>query len=160
LFLRAFTDDQVLLRRARSSWIGWISQLGQGKTNLDQMLLEEGSLYGPVVALGKPGDKWPPYGAARGYFLNTMWQDAVVDLAANSAAVVICVDDTDSVWWEVEHLALAKQLGKALFLLHPKHLNRPAANKLMFLKLLERLYPQSSEMDLFELLGQEPGRVL
>ncbi len=75
---------------------------------------------GPVVGLGNPRDRRPPYGAARGYFDDKDWQGAVNDLANNSAAVVICLDDTDGIWWEIEHLVTRGHLGKTLFLVHPK----------------------------------------
>ena len=58
--------------------------LGQQSTPLDQVLLEEGTQYGPVVALGNPRDRFPPYGAARGYFDNKDWQQAVTNLARDA----------------------------------------------------------------------------
>jgi hypothetical protein len=33
---------------------------------------------------------------------------------------VICIDDTDGVWWEVEQL-VGRHLGKTLFLIHPRY---------------------------------------
>jgi hypothetical protein len=33
---------------------------------------------------------------------------------------VICIDDTDGVWWEVEQL-VGRHLGKMLFLIHPRY---------------------------------------
>lgn len=121
LFLRAFGDDQVPLPPSRVPWITRLLEAGRRRTSLDQMLLDEATSYGPVVALGKPGDKHPPYGAARGYFENRDWQDAVADLAQRGTAVVLCLDDTDGIWWEVEHLVATRHLRKTLFLIHPKH---------------------------------------
>jgi len=40
--------------------------------------------FGPVVALGNPHDRFPPYGAARGYFDNKDWQQAVTNLARDA----------------------------------------------------------------------------
>ena len=73
-----------------------------------------------MVGLGSPTDKRPPYGAARGYFTGETWQDAVANLAASSDFIVICVDDTAGVWWEVEQL-VHRHLGKTLFLIHPRY---------------------------------------
>ena len=73
-----------------------------------------------MVGLGSPTDKRPPYGAARGYFTPETWQDAVSQLAARSAFTVICIDDTDGVWCEVEQLA-GQHFAKTLFLIHPRY---------------------------------------
>lgn len=125
LFLRAFVDDQVPLAAPRTPLYMKLIQLGQMRANLDRVLLDEGTPYGPVVALGKPGDTFPPYGAARGYFSLEHWQGAVADLAREAAAVVICVDDTEGIWWEIEHLVANRHLAKTLILLHPKRTAQP-----------------------------------
>jgi hypothetical protein len=121
LFLRAFGDDQVPLPPPRLALLGRLLEAGRRRTNLDRLLLDEGTSYGPVVALGNPRDKRPPYGAARAYFDLQSWQHAVADLARNAAAVAVCIDDTEGIWWEIEHLTGGRHLDKTLFLLHPKH---------------------------------------
>jgi hypothetical protein len=125
LFLRAFKDDQVQLGNAKMIWAarvgGWLHHIG----DLDRLLLEEGTPYGPVIAIGNPGDEWPPYGAARAYFDDKTcfddkaWQQAVMELAKSSLAIVLCVDDTEGMWWEVEHVA-GSFTEKTLLLVHPK----------------------------------------
>jgi hypothetical protein len=122
LFLRAFRDDQVPLRTPKLALLGRLLDVGRRAASLDQLLLEEGTPTGPVVGLGSPTDKRPPYGAARGYFTGETWRDAVAGLAAASAFTVICVDDTDGIWWEVGHLAEGS-LDKTLFLIHPRYRN-------------------------------------
>jgi hypothetical protein len=66
LFLRAFRDDQVPLRTRNVALFGRVLELGRRSNSLDQLLLDEATAYGPVVGLGSPTDKRPPYGAARG----------------------------------------------------------------------------------------------
>ena len=120
LFLRAFRDDQVPLRAPRIALFGRLLEIGRRSNSLDQLLLDEATPYGPVVGLGSPTDKRPPYGAARGYFAPETWQDAVSQLAASSAFIVICIDDTAGVWWEIEQLA-GRHFAKTLFLIHPRY---------------------------------------
>lgn len=96
-------------------------RLARSVANLDRLLLGEGTPYGPVVAIGNPGDQFPPYGAARGYFDDKTWRGAVLDLAEKAMAIILCVDDTEGVWWEVEHVA-ARFPDKTLILIHPKHM--------------------------------------
>ena len=89
--------------------------------SLDELLLEEGTSLGPVVALGNPTDEVPPYGAARAYFQHSDWQTMVTRLMNDAAAIVICVDDTESLWWEIKYVVEQQYLNKTLFLLHPKY---------------------------------------
>ena len=104
------------------SFLGYCYDLGQRELNLDALVLEEGTDYGPVVALGNPKDPMPPYGAARGYFHDEDWQSAVARLAEASSAIRIRLDDTEGVWWEVDHIAANNMLQeKTLFLIHPRY---------------------------------------
>lgn len=120
LFLRSFRDDQVTLRTSpRTAWLTRLLTLSLPRQPLDHILLEEATPVGPVVALGSPQDALPPYGIARGYFDHGSWQQAVRDLARDSRAIVLCLDDTEGVWWELAHLREAGYFAKTLFLLHP-----------------------------------------
>jgi hypothetical protein len=130
LFLRPFRDDQVRLPAARAPFLARIGRWLAGIRNLDSLLLEEGTPYGPVVAIGNPDDDFPPYGAARGYFDDKTWQGAVDDLANKSRAIIICIDDFEGVWWEVENV-VSRHLDKTLVLLHPRHAGAEASSGLM-----------------------------
>jgi hypothetical protein len=145
LFLRAFADDQVLMRPIGVLTLLGLFDFNDSKMTLDQLLLQEGTLYGPVVALGNPRDKLPPFGVARGYFANENWQEAVANLVRDSSAVVICVDETEGISWELEFLRDRRFLVKTLFLLHPKFAG-PAANATMTAGVVEKLQ-----------LGMTPG---
>jgi len=137
LFLRAFKDDQVPLKPPRLAAFGRLLELGRRPNSLDQLLLEEATPIGPVVGLGNPDDKRPPYGAARGYFDHKTWQEAVADLANNAVLIVICIDDSAGIWWEVEHLVGRRHLHKTLFLLHPRYA-RASENAAILRRIAER----------------------
>ena len=139
LFLRSFRDDQVVLRASpRRTWLGRVLALWQPRQPLDHLLLEEGTARGPVVALGNPHDRFPPYGISRGYFDNKTWQQAVEDLARNAQAIVICLDDTEGIWWEVEHIGRNLHHGKTLFLFPPGAVSQDM-HSLIAGKLIEKL---------------------
>lgn len=121
LFLRSFRDDAVALRPPTSGFPFRLFNYAERNKSLDELLLEEGTSLGPVVALGNPTDAIPPYGAARGYFQDSDWQNMVARLMEQAIAIVICVDDTESLWWEIEFVVEHKYLDKTLFLLHPKY---------------------------------------
>jgi hypothetical protein len=103
-------DDQVPLQPPRLSFVGWLLELGRRRANLDQLLLYEATAYGSVVGLGNPRDKAPPYGAAWKYVDEETWKLTVSDLTHRSMAVLVCIDDTNGIWWEIEHLA-AQQIS-------------------------------------------------
>jgi hypothetical protein len=155
LFLRAFYDDQVALREPKHRLIGKLLALGVRPAPLDQVLLEEATLYGPVVALGNPRDRFPPYGAARGYFENKDWQQAVTDLARDALAIVLCVDETESVWWEISHIDANNYLHKTLFVLPPKYID-PQNNRTIATRLMAhlRVTDKDTSTDLATVFGQ------
>jgi hypothetical protein len=160
LFLRAFQDDQVALREPNLTLFGRMIDFGRPHVNLDQLLLELATPYGPLVALGNPSDALPPYGAARGYFDAKNWQEAVEQLAKESAAIILCLDDTEGVRWEVAHLAEQNLLTKTLVLIHPKD-SDAAANGIMVGRLANRLsesFPGKSSEELTALVGRGTGQ--
>lgn len=120
LFLRAFKDDQVKLMRSARPWLLSLMKIGYAKRNLDQLILMLASRYGPVVALGNPSEKFPPYGAARAYFDNRTWQQAVERLCAESDIIIVCVDDSPGIWWELDFVFDQGMHLKTLFILHPR----------------------------------------
>jgi hypothetical protein len=151
VFLRAFRDDQVPLRSPRLGALGRVMDVGRRRTSLDEMLLEEATPFGPVVALGNPQDKKPPYGAARGYFDQESWQVAVADLVSKGLCVIICVDDTDGIWWEIDHLVDGRHIGKTLLLIHPKYAALPA-NEALIPGLVRRLRADHATIERVEMI--------
>ena len=157
LFLRAFADDQVELGRPAQPHLGLAMELGRRKQNLDELLLEEATPYGPLVALGSPTDAEPPYGAARGYFEDKSWKEAVEDLARISSVVVLCVDSTEGIWWEAEHLAATRQSAKTLFLIHPSH-RSAAANSALMAQLASKVHMDPGWLEQLALEPTRPGK--
>jgi hypothetical protein len=82
-------------------------------------LLEEGTPYGPVVAIGRPGST-PPFGAARTYVSDEEWRETVSGLCSHAGAVVLTLDETEGVRWELSHLFGQNYERKTLFLLPPR----------------------------------------
>ncbi len=151
LFLRPFKDDQVRLEPAEVMVLarigGWLDSIA----SLDELMLEEGTPYGPVVAIGNPGDKLPPYGAARGYFDDKTWQMAVADLAERAIAIVICIDDFEGVWWEVENV-VSRHIDKTLILLPPASAGLERNAEIMT-KLISRLATRAPQSLVVAALG-------
>lgn len=75
------------------------------------------SRYGPVVAIGRPGEPLPPLGALREY-VGDNWQSRVRELLSLAAIIVIVVDDTPGLLWELKTVVDSK-LHERLILLMP-----------------------------------------
>jgi hypothetical protein len=153
LFLRSFRNDQVKLRKPRRPLLEHVIAFGAPQSTLDHILLEEGTPLGPVVALGAPGSK-PPFGAARKYVSHSEWRDTVTEFVARAGRVVIALDETAGVRWELEHLAIGGHLIKMLFLLPPRLAEPREARQ--FLSAMSEGLPQTQPwLDLGEIIARE-----
>jgi general secretion pathway protein G len=119
LFLRSFIDDQVQLALPKRPPYRRLLAMGEPRPRLDHILIEEATPVGPVIAIGLPG-RPPPFGAARAYFHDDEWKSAVAELAAAATAIVIVIDDTNGVSWELGHIREAGFSSKTLYLLPPR----------------------------------------
>ncbi len=120
LFLRSFLNDTVPLPKGNFTLARWLLDDAGSMDSLDMMILAEGTRVGPTVALGNPDDPAPPYGVARGYFEHDSWKEAVIGLCERSAAIVLVLDETEGVEWEIGHIAAKRYTHKTLFLLAPE----------------------------------------
>jgi hypothetical protein len=119
LFLRSFLDDMVALTPRRFLFEQWLLDGTSRSMTLDYLILSEGTEYGPTVALGNPDDPAPPYGVFRGYFDHASWRRAVADLSERSSAVIVALDATEGIDWEISHIVSNQFVSKTLFLLAP-----------------------------------------
>jgi hypothetical protein len=116
LFLRSFDEDQVSLDIPKRGFLRALLGLGTPLPTLDHLLVEEFTALGPVVAIGVPGAP-TPFGAARTYVDDGEWRNVVAALARDASAIVMMVDDTEGVQWELSHVVGSGHLPKTLFLL-------------------------------------------
>ncbi|MEJ8852761.1 hypothetical protein [Variovorax rhizosphaerae] len=118
LFLRAFRQDERLLVAPSRSLLAKAWRWRHRRT-LDEIVLDAGSPFGPVIAIGKPGEDAPPLGAARLYSQEEQWRELVARLAESSCAIIISIDETAGVLWELNHVFENGFSGKALVLFGP-----------------------------------------
>jgi hypothetical protein len=103
LFLRSFQDDQVHLPEIgfiRRILRTFFSPAIRGR-RLDHFLIELFSRYGPALALGNPGEKHLPFGAARVYCTHNCWKAKVAEIANRADYVLLVADSTPGVEWEI-----------------------------------------------------------
>jgi hypothetical protein len=123
LFLRAFRDDQMSIRRANRNLFSSVFDLGRLPTTLDELMLERLDGRGDLIAVGNPQDRQgaarrSPWGAQRLYVDDAHWQETFTMLARDADRIVLCVDATDGVRWEIAHM-LRGHANKTLFFLNP-----------------------------------------
>ena len=78
-----------------------------------------------MIAIGKPGERFPELGAARFYVTNEQWQQKIADAAAAARYVVLTTGITEGLRWEIGHLVRNLPPEKLILWAHPQLLNLP-----------------------------------
>jgi len=125
LFLRAFRDDQVRIRRASRNLFSLVFDLGRSPATLDELMLERLEGRGDLVAIGNPQDRKgsarrSPWGAQRLYVGDAEWQATAASLARAAERIILCIDASDGVKWEIAHVLENGHAAKTLFVLNPE----------------------------------------
>ena len=83
LYLRSFADDEAVYRE-------------------EEEFVQVLNTWGPVVAIGRPGESLPPLGASRFYVADSDWQAFVSNLMRKSRLVFILAGKTPGLTWELQ----------------------------------------------------------
>jgi hypothetical protein len=83
---------------------------------------------GPFIAVGKPGDRLAPLGAARLYLRDEEWHEKVAKLMSAAAAVIIQPEASPGAKWELSIVARAVDPRRVLMLV-PNPSTRPGSYK-------------------------------
>jgi hypothetical protein len=121
LYLRAFNQDKVAItRRTRDPLLRLPAGFGRD-SELDELLLEAGAPFGPLIAIGDPSNPIPPLGAARVFVTGhgENWKQAVSDLIGASRAIIICPHTTAGVAWEIEQVRAPQVLARTIVIASP-----------------------------------------
>lgn len=123
-YLRSFALDEQLARPTfLERYFGTrpFSTIEQQVTTLLRRL-------GPVIAIGRPGEKLPPLGAARFYVSDELWQRKVADVVKASQLVVWASGLTEGLGWEIAHLVQEIDPKQFVLWAHPHLMRRSPAN--------------------------------
>jgi hypothetical protein len=99
LYLRSFSYESV--DKSSAGLQDRTSQIYE-KENDDEVLVFALRDEGPLITIGKPGDKIPPLGALRLYFKNEEWQEQVEMLMSISQFSIIQAGYTEGTDWEIQ----------------------------------------------------------
>jgi hypothetical protein len=111
LILRSFVDDDLQGREDRS----WF----RSADTFEEVLADRLWTFGPVVAIGQPGEPIPRAGAARDYVTHDAWQQRVHALAGEAAMILIVAGRTPGIVWELENASRTGVLSKTVLVIPP-----------------------------------------
>jgi hypothetical protein len=113
VYLRSFHVDKRLARRPLA--IGRVVSFHTEEEQLVEALRE----IGPVVAIGRPGERLPRLGARRVYAGDAEWQEQILSWFAGASLVVIYVPSkpTEGLAWEIEQSLSVVPLDRVVFLI-------------------------------------------
>lgn len=97
LFLRSFEDDDLLDPTPRMIPLG-----DMFPRRYEESLAKPLNKIGPMISIGRPGNKLSILGGHRLFVSDQDWKEAVEHLRKHSAAVVLMVGRTEGLWWEIE----------------------------------------------------------
>lgn len=120
VFLRAFRADEAVVPARPHSLIPRLSIRPGRPRTLDEIVLDVASPFGPVIAVGRPDEELPPLGAARVYAGGGDWQEIVMQLCDAAAVIVICLDATEGVHWELQETLRRGHAHKTILLFSPQ----------------------------------------
>jgi hypothetical protein len=125
LYLRSFDIDQ----HAANSALLEMASMAAPVATPEQELAVRFAPIGPMIAIGKPGERFPELGAARFYVTNDEWQQKVADAAAAARYVVLTSGITEGLRWEIGHLMRSVPPEKLILWAHPQLLNLSRAER-------------------------------
>ena len=148
LFLRSWGDDYFRMRARRASRHALLERLSFGRWDrFEEIVVGEVRKRGPVVAFAEPGTLLPPLGAVREVQAEHKWQQAVKEHIDESVLVIMTVDRTESVVWEMQQIAQQRALYKTVFLFSPIENEDRACREYVLCWCLAYLWANSQRLD-------------
>ncbi|MBI1916400.1 MAG: hypothetical protein HYS12_16955 [Planctomycetes bacterium] len=108
LLLRSFADDEMIVPGQSPLKGGiYMAPLGGMDETLEQQTARVFSAVGPVIAIGRPGERLPPLGFGRMWVRHDRWKQVVQRLLAECQRVIMFLGDLkgrDGLEWEVDQV--------------------------------------------------------
>jgi hypothetical protein len=118
LLLRSFADEGMSIAAA-PSW-SQVSSLAR----MEESIAEQLRPFGPLVAIGKPGETLPRLGASRNYYSDADWQAAALALMRDALLIVVIAGVSRGLRWELEAIARSGHQSKLLVVMPEPHRRR------------------------------------
>ena len=116
LLLRSFKDEMLGAPQFIRTPVGDIA-LGR---RFEQGIAGSLGAFGPLIAIGKPGEKLPQIGAARTYLSDEEWQPAVIRWMNESLFIAMIAGATEWIHWELQRILELGYVRRLVILLPPQ----------------------------------------
>jgi hypothetical protein len=118
VYLRSFADDDAIVRTHWSHRRSVIENWTLWHDRFEEVVVRQLADYGPVIAIGEPGETVPDLGSARAY-LSDGWQSTIDKWIDEASIIAVVVGRTEGLAWEVQTITEHHSLGKTVLLFPP-----------------------------------------
>lgn len=119
LYLRSFRNDRLPSRDPAERSVLAVFDPYQDRATFEELIVRRTHSLGPVVAIADPKLKLLPFGAARKRTADLNWHDVVKGYMADAVCVVVLMDFTENLKWEVERLVEGGHIANTWFIFPP-----------------------------------------
>ena len=122
LYLRSFTADEIILPKPKLPLLSKVLSLRPFPVHVEEELFDVTDGYLPLIAVGRPGESQELTGglAYRDYLKDENWQTYVREKILAADSIVILLNSTGGVLWEVENVLRHSASAKTVFLIDPR----------------------------------------
>ena len=122
LYLRPFGIDETLLPKPKLPLISRLLSIRPFPTRIEEELFDVTDGYIPLIAVGNPTANKDTAGglAFRDWVDDEHWQSYVRDKIKEAESIVLLLDWTRGVLWELENVIEQAAAPKTMFLFHPR----------------------------------------
>lgn len=114
LLLRTFADDELVVQTTGQQNFFPI------KLTLEEALVSPLSKVGPVVAIGRPGERVAPLGAGRKYLSDERWRNAIESWLEQANLVAMAmgpISEKEGLAWELGQVMALNRLAKLILVM-------------------------------------------
>jgi hypothetical protein len=122
LYLRSFTADETILPKPRLPLLSKALSVRPFPLHLEEEVFDVTDGYLPLIAIGRPGASQELTGglAYREYLKDENWQTYVREKILAADSIVLLINSTEGVVWELENVISHSASAKTLFLIDPR----------------------------------------
>ena len=158
LYLRSFTADEEILPKPRLPLLSKVLYVRPFPVHVEEELFDVTDGYLPLIAVGRPGGSHELTGglAYRDYLKDENWQTYVREKIVSAELIVLLLNSTEGVLWELENVLSHSAFEKTVFLIDPR-----AKDNEVWQNLTTRIIPMFAKADVlpgdFQFAGHPIG---
>jgi hypothetical protein len=111
LLLRSFTDEHALVEALTN-----VGGFGNS-ARIEELVVDDLSRVGPVIAIGDPREHVPSSGAARQYLSEESWRCAATDWIEKASLIIVVAGTTPGLSWEIRRIQDLNAVSKVVWVM-------------------------------------------